>query len=333
LDFHKNSKSYSRRKILQATGAFAGGTFCAQMFPQSLVAAFPPYAQQAGAPPADPLAAMRATFGKVPIEATKLADHLTLLTGPGGNVIASSGSDGKLLVDTFTQMAWDRFKKTIDDLGKGPLKFVIDTHWHWDHTDNNANLYRAGATLIANENTRKRMSETHDLDILNFHFDPAPGDAVPQHTFHGSYQMHFNGEHLTLGHFAPAHTDSDIYVHFQKANVLHMGDVFFNGMYCFIDRGTGGSVGGTIAGATRMLAMVDNDTKIVPGHGPLGNKTDLRNFRNMLETARDRVHKLKSVRKTLSESIAAKPFADLDPVWGKGFFNADTFVRVVYTTL
>jgi glyoxylase-like metal-dependent hydrolase (beta-lactamase superfamily II) len=145
--------------------------------------------------------------------------------------------------------------------------------------------------------------------------------------------MHFSGEHLTFGHFAPAHTDSDIYVHFQKANVLHMGDVFFNGMYCFLDRGTGGSIGGMIAGATKMLAMVDNNTKIVPGHGPLGNKTDLKNFRDMLETVRARIQKLKSSGKSVQEAVAAKPLADLDPVWGKGFLNGDIFVQLVYTTL
>ena len=328
-----NPSFTTRRRILQSAGAFAGGAFLAEMLPQTLSAAFSGDAGQEAAPSGDKLSAMRAAFGKTPIEATKLADNLTLLTGPGGNVIVCNGSDGKLLVDTFTQLAWDRFKKTLDDLGKAPLKFVIDTHWHWDHTDNNASLRQAGAVLIAHEKTRQRLSETHDLEILDFHFDPAPPDAIPQHTFHGSYQMHFNGEHLTLGHFAPAHTDSDIYVHFQKANVLHMGDVFFNGMYCFIDRGTGGSIGGMIAGATRMLEMVDNDTKIVPGHGPLGNKADLRKFRDMMATARDRVRKLKTAHKSLQQTVAAHPLSDLDPVWGKGFFNGDAFVRLVYTSL
>jgi cyclase len=324
---------FTRRQLLQTAGMVAGGSLLAQLLPQSLAAAFPAFAQQAGAAPPETVATARARFVNVPIEPTKLSDTLTLLTGPGGNVVVSNGADGKLLVDTFTQLAWDRFKKSLDGLGKAPLKFAIDTHWHWDHTDNNGNVHGAGATLIAHENTLKRMSETHLLDVLNMQSDPSPADALPQHTFKESYQMHFNGEHLTLGHMAPAHTDSDIYVHFQKANVLHMGDVFFNGMYCYIDGGTGGSIGGMIAGATRMLAMVDNDTKIVPGHGPLGNKSELKDFRDMLQTARDRVRKLKSSRKTLQEAIAAKPFADLDPVWGKGFINGDTFVHLVYTTL
>jgi len=333
MDINRNFKLSTRRQMLQTAGAFAGGTVLAQLFPKSVAAAFPGYVGQAGATPTDELAAARARFGKVPIESTKLAGNLTMFSGPGGNVVALNGADGKLLVDTFTQMAWDRFKKIMDDLGKAPLKFVIDTHWHWDHTDNNANVHAAGAALIAHENTRKRLSQTHDLKFLNLHFYPSPAAALPQHTFEASYQMHFNGEHLTLGHIAPAHTDSDIYVHFQKANVLHLGDVFFNGIYCYIDGGTGGRVGGMIAGANKMLAMVDNNTKIVPGHGALGNKTDLKNFRDMLETAHDRIQKLKSAGKSMQETVAAKPLADLDPVWGKGFLNGDTFVQVVYTTL
>jgi cyclase len=333
MDTNKNPKLSTRREMLRTTGMFAGGTLLVQLLPRSLAAAFPTFAQQTGAAPAEALAAARAQFGKIPIASTKLSDTLTLLTGPGGNVVVSNGDDGKLLVDTFTQLAWDPFKKTLDGLGNAPLKFAIDTHWHWDHTDNNANVRGAGAILIAHENTPKRMSEGLVLDILNLHLDPSPAGALPQHTFKESYQMHFNGEHLMLGHFAPAHTDSDIYVFFQKANVLHMGDVFFNRMYCYIDKGTGGNVAGMISGASKMLAMVDNDTKIVPGHGPLGNKSDLRNFRDMLRTARDRVRKLKSSGKSLQEPIAAKPFADLDPVWGKGFFDGDTFVHLVYTTI
>ena len=270
---------------------------------------------------------------KFPSASTKLSEHLTLMQGPGGNVVVLSGADGKLVVDTFTQYAWDRFKKALDDLSKAPLKLAIDSHWHWDHTDNNVNVRDAGATLIAHENTLKRLQETHDLDVIGLHFDPSPAEALPQKTFKESYQMDFSGEHIALGHIAPAHTDSDIYIHFQKANVLHMGDVFFNGLYSFIDKGTNGSIHGMIAGATKMLAMVDNDTQIIPGHGPLGNKSDLKAFRDMLVTARARVQKLKTSGKSLEEAVAAKPFTDLDPVWGKGTLNGDAFVHVVYTTL
>jgi glyoxylase-like metal-dependent hydrolase (beta-lactamase superfamily II) len=323
----------TRREILQATGAFAGGWALSSIFPKALAGAMPRFAQQGGAAAGDALAAARARFGKVPISSTKLSDNLTLLMGPGGNVVVLNGKDGKLLVDTFTQLAWDRFKKTLDEISNAPIKLAIDSHWHWDHTDNNANVRGAGATLIAHENTLKRLKETHDLDVIGLHFDPSPENALPQRTFKESYQMNFSGEHVALGHLAPAHTDSDIYIHFQKANVLHMGDVFFNGIYSYIDKETNGSIGGMIAGTTKMLAMIDNETKIVPGHGPLGTKADLTKFRDMLVTARDRVQKLKSSGKTAEEAAATKPFADLDADWAKGMLTPDLFVQIIYLTL
>jgi len=326
-------KRATRREILQSAGTLAGGWAVSHGFPEALAGATPRLAQRAGAAPGDALAAARARFGKVPIESVKLSEKLTLLQGPGGNVVVLNGADGKLIVDTFTQLAWGRFKKTLEELGNAPLKFAIDSHWHWDHTDNNANVNGTGAALIAHENTLKRLTETHDLDVIGLHFDPSPESALPQHTFKESYQMNFSGEQLALGHFAPAHTDSDIYIHFQRANVLHMGDVFFNGIYCYIDKETKGSISGMIAGATKMLAMVDNDTKIVPGHGPLGNKSDLKNYRDMLVTVRGRIQKLKSSGKSLEEAVAAKPLSDLDMIWGKGVLNGDAFVHVVYTTL
>jgi cyclase len=328
-----DSNRATRRGILRAGGALAGGWAFSHIFPGALQGSGFAYAQETKPSPAEALAAARARFGKAPIESTKLTDNLTLLRGPGGNVVVLNGKDGKLIVDTFTQLAWDRFKKTLDDLGSAPLKLAINSHWHWDHTDNNSNVHGTGATLLAHENTLKRLSETHDLDVIGLHFDPVPASALPQKTFKESYQMNFSGEHVALGRFAPAHTDSDIFIHFQKSNVLHMGDVFFNGIYCYIDRGTKGSIHGMIAGATKMLAMVDNDTKIVPGHGPLGNKADLKAFRDMMVTAEGRVQKLKTAGKTLDEAVAAKPLADLDAMWGKGVLSSDAFVHVVYTTL
>ena len=327
-----DTKRATRRQILRATGALAGGWALSHVFPNAFAVAAPLLAQQGGAAN-DALAAARARFGKAPIESTKLSDNLTLLRGPGGNVVVLNGKDGKLLVDTFTQLAWDRFKKTLDDMSNAPLKLAVNSHWHWDHTDNNANVHDAGATLIAHENTLKRLSETHDLDVIGLHFDPSPANALPQKTFKESYQMNFSGEHIALGHLAPAHTNSDIYIHFQKSNVLHMGDTFFNGFYCYIDHGTNGSISGMIGAATKMLAMVDSETKIVPGHGPLGNKTDLKNFRDMMITARARVQKLKTSGKSLEQAVAAKPLSDLDAVWGNGTLNGDSFVHVIYTTL
>src|ERR1700722_13252410 len=177
------------------------------------------------------------------------------------------------------------------------------------------------------------MSGTNTLPVLNLTFPPSPADALPQQTFRETRKIAMNGENLSLVYIPPAHTDSDIYIHFEKANVLHGGDVYFNGTYPYIDSGTGGSVSGTIAGLTKLLAVADNNTKIVPGHGPLGNKADVMKFREMLSTVRERLQKLKSAGKTMQEAVAAKPIDDLDPVWGKGLFNSATFIQIAYPAL
>ena len=333
MNFGNILKRATRRELLQDAGALAGAWAASSLCPEALSGAMSGFSRLAAASPIDGVAQARLRFENTPIVLVKLSDNLTMLTGPGGNVVVLNGPDGKLLVDTFTQLAWDRFKEVLGAISNAPVKLAIDSHWHWDHIDNNVNVRATGASLIAHENTLKRLSESHDLDVLNLHFDPSPANALPTRTFKESFQMHFSGEHVSLGHIAPAHTDSDIYIHFQKANVLHMADVFFNGIYCYIDEGTRGSIHGMIAGATKMLAMIDHDTQVVPGHGPLGNKADLIKFRDMLSLARDRVQKLKTAGKTLEEAIAAKPFADLGADWGKGVLKADGFTRVVYRTL
>ena len=327
-------KRTTRREMLRRSATLAGSAFLAQLFPGSLLrATVPGYALQTPAPAADPAAAARARMGAVPMQVQHLAENLTLLSGPGGNVIVLNGPDGKFVVDTFVSPAWPKLKETLDGLGNAPLKYVIDTHWHFDHTDNNAPLHAAGATVLAHENTKKRMSATQDVPILGLHFPPSPADALPQQTFASSYKLEANGEALALQYFSPAHTDSDIYVHFEKANVIHMGDTFFNNMYPFIDAGTGGKINGMIAAAEKALPLANNDTKIVPGHGALGNKADLTKYRDMLVTARDRVQKLKSAGKSAQEAAAAKPLADLDAAWAKGMLTSDLFVQVVYLTL
>jgi glyoxylase-like metal-dependent hydrolase (beta-lactamase superfamily II) len=320
----------------------AGSALLAHLVPAPLLrASAAGYARQAPSA-ADLLASMRAKFNAAPFQTQKLAENVTMLSGPGGSVVVLDGPDGKFVVDTFVAPAWPRLKEVLDGLGNAPVKYVIDTHWHFDHADNNALLHAAGATVLAHENTRKRMSEPHDLPILyrgadgalaGLHFDPSPADALPQQTFAASYKLQANGETLALQHFAPAHTDTDIYVHFQQASVIQMGDVFFNGMYPYIDPGTGGTITGNIAACDKILSLAGNNTKIVPGHGPLGNKADLTKFRDMLVTACDRVQKLKSAGKSAQESVAEKPLADLDPVWGKGIINTDQFVQVVYLVL
>jgi cyclase len=342
MKFNFLQKQTSRRQMLRGSATLAGSAFLAHLYPPTLLrASAAGYAHQAPSP-ADLLASMRAKFNAVPIETQKLAGNVTMFDGPGGAVVVLNGREGKFVVDTFVAPAWPRLKEALDGLGNAPVKYVIDTHWHFDHTDNNAPLHAAGATVLAHENTKKRMSEPHDLPVLyrgpdgalsGLHFDPSPAEALPQQTFAASYRLQANGEILALQHVAPAHTDSDIYVHFQKANVISMGDLFFNGMYPYIDPGTGGTITGMIVAADKILSLADNYTKIVAGHGPLGNKADLMKSRDMLITSRDRVEKLKSTGNSALEAVAEKPFADLDSVWGKGIINSDQWVQIVYLTL
>ncbi|MDB5292449.1 MAG: hypothetical protein JWL69_3690 [Phycisphaerales bacterium] len=342
MNFNFLQRQILRREMLRGSVTLAGSVLLAHLFPATLLRAAAAGDAQRAPSAADRLAYMRAWFNNFPMETQKLADNVTMFDGPGGAVVVLNGPDGKFVVDSFVAPAWPRLKEALDGLGNAPVKYVIDTHWHFDHTDNNAPLHAAGATVLAHENTKKRMSEPHDLPVLyrgpdgalaGLHFDPSPAEALPQQTFADSYKLQANGETLVLQHLAPAHTDTDIYVHFQKANVIQMGDTFFNGMYPYMDPSTGGNISGMIAAADKILSLAGNDTRIVAGHGPLGNKADLTKFRDLLVTSRDRVGKLKSAGKSVQEAVAEKPFADLDPVWGKGIINGDQFVQIVYLTL
>jgi cyclase len=342
MAFNFLEKQTSRREMLRGSATLAGSVFLAQFFPATLLRASTMSDEKPAPSPAQLLASMRAKFNAAPLTTQRLGEDVTMFSGPGGSVVVLNGPDGKFVVDTFVAPAWPRLKVALDGLGNAPVKCVIDTHWHFDHTDNNAPLRTAGAMVLAHENTKKRMSEPHDLPVLyrgpdgelaGLHFDPSPVDALPQQTFASSYKLQANGETLVLQHVPPAHTDTDIYVHFEKANVIQMADLFFNWMYPYIDPSTGGTINGTIAAADKILSLADNDTKIVAGHGPLGNKADLKKYRDMLVTSRDRIEKLKSAGKSAQEAVAEKLFADLDPVWGNGIINSEQWVQIVYLTL
>jgi cyclase len=320
----------SRRVFLRHAATLAGGALVARQVPR-LYASSPSRMQAAAQTPADPLAAMRAQMGAAPITTTKLADRLLMLSGPGGNVVVLHGSEGTLVVDSFVQPAWPQLKGTLDKLGGAPVRTLVDTHWHFDHVDNNAHFREAGAGILAHVNTRTRMTQPHDL--LGMHVNPAPAGALPTETFTDKRSLTINGELIALAHVAPAHTDTDILVHYTRANVLHMGDVFFNGMYPFIDAGTGGNINGMIAGADRALAMTNARTKIVPGHGPLSDHAGLLKYRRVIATVRDRVQAMKRNRKTLAQVQAAKPSAQFDAEWGKGMLSPNDFIALVYNTL
>jgi cyclase len=314
----------TRRQFLRSV---VGTTSLVPFLPSSLTHLIAGAGQQA----ADALAQFRAKVGATPIVTTRLADNLTMLSGPGGNVVVLNGPDGKLVVDSFVQPAWTALNQTLGSMSASPVKLLIDTHWHFDHTDNNENFRKAGAAILAHTNTKRRLSETHDL--LGMHFPPSPAAALPTETFASVHKLQMNGEQIVAGHIQPAHTDTDVYVRFTRANALHMGDVFFNGSYPFIDASTGGSIDGQIAGANLGLKLSDATTRIVPGHGPVADKKALTVYRDVLVTARDRVQKLKKSGRTLEEVVAEKPTADFDATWGQGFMPPANFIGIVYNTL
>src|SRR5437763_10424090 len=218
--------SRTRREWLRMMAAMGAGALVDGLFPRELARAATGRATpQPTARPQDPVAAFRARIGAIPIQAQPLGENLTLLAGPGGNVVVLRGSDGLVVVDTFVTPAWPKFQESLKGLG-APVKFVINTHWHFDHTDNNASLSADGVTLVAHENTKLRMTQPHHLAVLELDFPPSPASALPQRVFKEGYKLEANGERLTVTHVPPAHTDTDVVVQFEKAKVLHTGDVF-----------------------------------------------------------------------------------------------------------
>jgi glyoxylase-like metal-dependent hydrolase (beta-lactamase superfamily II) len=329
------SREVGRRQVLRAGAALAGGGLVAGIMPKAAWAAVragmgaADWVQQASG--ADRLAQMRAQGAAIPLETQKLRENIYWLHGPGGNMVALNGPEGKILVDSSYLAVAPKLKASLDAIGNAPLRILINTHWHFDHTDGNAPIRQGGGTIYAHENARKRLTTPQDIKAFGLHFDPAPADAWPTETFTDNLRLYFDGEEIELGYIQPAHTDGDIYVRYARNNVVHLGDVFFSRLYPFIDKDSGGSVDGMIAGATRGLSLVDSETIIVPGHGALSNKTELAKYRDMLATVRDRVQALKRSGRSLEETIAAKPTADLDAAWGGGLVKPDFFVTIVYS--
>ncbi|MCM3877564.1 MAG: MBL fold metallo-hydrolase [Thermoanaerobaculia bacterium] len=272
-------------------------------------------------------------FSKVEVKTEKLADGVFMLTGAGGNIGVSAGADGVFLIDSQYAPLTDKIKAAIATISDKPVRFVLNTHWHGDHVGGNENLGKTGVVIVAHDNVRKRMSSEQFIKAFNSKVPPSPAIALPLVTFVDSVSFHLNGDDVDAFHVPPAHTDGDAIVYFRKANVLHMGDTFFNGMYPFVDLSTGGSIAGTIGACERGLSMGDASTRLIPGHGPSANKADLKAFRDMLAASRDAVAPLVKAGKTLDEVKAAKPTATLDEKWGKGFMKPDSWVSIVYADL
>jgi cyclase len=287
---------------------------------------------QAAAVP-DRVAQGRAAALTTPIKTTKLYDNVYLLQGAGGNMALQTGPDGNVLIDSSFSTSVPKVREAIAAVSHDAPGALINTHWHYDHTDGNEGMRAAGYTIYAHRKTRERMSTPQTIQFFHIEMPASPAAALPSITFGDSMQAWRNGDSLDLVHFDPAHTDTDIYIHYHKANVLHVGDTWFNGFYPFIDEATGGVIGGMISANEKALAVADNDTKIIPGHGPLGTKADLQKFHDMLSAVRDKVAALKAGGASEQEAVAKKPTAEFDAVWGKGMFGGDVFTGIVYRTV
>jgi len=279
-----------------------------------------------------PAAAQR-DFSKVEIKTTELTGGVYMLSGAGGNIGASVGDDGVFIIDDQFAPLSEKIMAALGELSDQPVSYVINTHWHGDHTGGNENFGASGAVIVAHENVRKRMSTKQFMKAFGREVPAAPDTALPVVTFSENANFYFNETNIQVIHIPTAHTDGDSVVFFTEANVLHMGDTFFNGFFPFIDQSSGGSLDGVIAAAEKALSMVDGDTMIIPGHGPLSKKADLENYLAMLNDVKAAMTPLVSAGKSRKEVVADNPLEEIGKTWGNGFMKTDVFTGIVFDVM
>jgi glyoxylase-like metal-dependent hydrolase (beta-lactamase superfamily II) len=279
------------------------------------------------------VAAARTAGQTANITVQPLRGNVSALIGSGGNIAVLPGKDGKLILDSGYLGTRGKIADALSGLSPDPIKHLVNTHWHFDHTDGNEWMHSAGATISAHENTRKHLSTSTRVEDWNFTFPPSPAGAIPTDVFNADKTLHLNGATIALKYYGPAHTDGDVSAYFVEADVFHTGDTWWNGHFPFIDYSTGGNIDGMIKAAEANLAMVTEKTVVVPGHGPVGGKTEMIEYRDVLTAIRERVAMLKQEGKSLNEIVAAKPTAAYDAKWGRGFVNGELFTKLVYKGL
>jgi glyoxylase-like metal-dependent hydrolase (beta-lactamase superfamily II) len=285
-----------------------------------------------------PAAAALAAFATIaaaqdappPIEVAQVAPGVHVLYGQGGNIGVSTGSDGMFLIDDQYANLTDQVVEALASIAPGQPRFVLNTHWHHDHTGGNENLAAKGSVIVAHDRVRERMSVENVNEFLKRTTPPSPSGALPVVTFNDSLSLHVNGDELRGIHVQAAHTDGDVFIHFRKANVIHTGDLVFAGMYPFIDIDSGGSVAGVIAAVDRMLTLADAGTRVIPGHGKVTDRAGLESYRQLLAVTSARMRDLVQAGRTLDEVLAAKPFADYDGQLAWAFITVERYIQILY---
>lgn len=266
----------------------------------------------------------------VEIEARHVSGNVHALFGRGGNIGVSAGEDGVFLVDDQFAPLTQKIRAALTELSDEPVRFVINTHWHFDHTGGNENFGKAGAVIVAHDNVRERMSTDQFMEAFDRTVPASPPEALPVVTFNDTVSFHLNGDTITVTHVPSGHTDGDSIVYFANADVLHMGDIYFNNGYPFIDLGSGGSVQGMIAAVERALEMAGEDTKVIPGHGGLADRAGLAQYHHMLSTIAGRVKRRMDDGASLEQIREAGVTEEFDERWGGAFIDADRFVGFVF---
>ena len=262
-----------------------------------------------------------------------LRGDISVLFGSGGNITVLTGPEGKLLVDAGIAVSRPKIQAALDGISPAPIKYVVNTHWHWDHTDGNEWVHDLGATVVAHENTLKHLSVATRVEDWDYTFPAAPAGARPTVLLRTDKTLDFDGEKILLKSYGSGHTDGDVSVYFPRADVLALGDIFWNGIYPFIDNANGGGIDGMIRWVDVSLGHATNKTIIIPGHGPVGNRSQLIEYRDMLVAIRENVARLKKQGKSLDEVIAARPTAAFDSKWGGFVIDPGFFTRLVYAGL
>lgn len=276
-----------------------------------------------------PQTAPAQNLDSVQIRTERLADGVYALRGSGGNIGLAVGPDAVFVIDDQFAPLTPKILAAIAALTDRPVRFVLNTHWHFDHTGGNENMGKAGALLVAHDNVRRRMSTRQFIEFIKREELPAAPGALPVVTFTDAVTFHVNGDEVAAIHLPAAHTDGDAAVYFRRANVVHMGDVYVRG-YPLVDLSSGGSLSGVVRGVDRILALINDSTKVIPGHGASADRAALRAYRDMLATVRDRVRHQVTAGASLEQVLASKPTAEFDAAWGRGFIKPEDLVRFAY---